>query len=485
MIWSLSAVRRGTTQALLALALVHLPLLALAFWANGSPALVPVGLSMLTVVGAVLLYHFSGVSLVTQLVIVTVLIGQVSTLVFSFAGHPWQPDIHMYYFAVLALLAGFCDWRPILMGAVLTALHHLVLQYVLPAAVFYQGGSLLRVLLHAVIVVVEASFLAMFAIVLQRMFARNEESLERAQAVAERERIAGEKERVLADELARRAEALQALVASFRGQMEQAMAVLDDSAVTMNGEATALTHTSDQVRRQTGLVSDSAAGTMESIEHLSAASTELLASISEIGRNAASSADGSKSTAELARHASAEIELLASSSENVGTVVDIIRGIAAQTSLLALNATIEAARAGEMGRGFAVVASEVKTLSAQTAKATDEVSHQIGAMQQASQRSLKAIRDIVDAIGAVESLANAIAFSVDEQSRATAEIAHQVQLSFEGAERSANVAGGFEVMTRQTHGAAQQLQDAASVLARQAQEIRRDVATFCERVAAA
>lgn len=485
MTWSLSAVRRGTAQALLALALIHLPLLVLAFWANGSSGLVPVCLSALTTIVAILLYRFTGVSIVTQLVIAAVLIGQVSTLVFSFAGHPWQPDMHMYYFAVLALLAGFCDWRPILMGAVLTALHHLVLQYVLPASVFYQGGSLLRVLLHAVIVVIEAAFLAMFAIVLQRMFTRNEESLERAQAMAERERIAGDKERVLADELARRAEVLRELVSGFRWQMEQAMAVLDDSAAAMNGEAGALTRTSDQVRRQTGLVSDSAAGTMQSIEHLSAASTELVASISEIGRNAANSADGSKSTAELARHASTEIELLASSSENVGTVVDIIRGIAAQTSLLALNATIEAARAGDMGRGFAVVASEVKTLSAQTAKATDEVSQQIGAMQQASQRSLKAIRDIVEAIGAVESVANAIAFSVDEQSRATAEIAHQVQLSFEGAQRSADVAGGFEVMTRQTHGAAQQLQGAASALARQAQEIRGEVASFCERVAAA
>ena len=153
--------------------------------------------------------------------------------------------------------------------------------------------------------------------------------------------------------------------------------------------------------------------------------------------------------------------------------------------MLALNATIEAARAGEMGRGFAVVASEVKTLSAQTAKATDEVSLQIGTMQQASQRSLKAIRDIVEAIGDVESIANAIALSVDEQSRATAEIAHQVRLSFEGAQRSADVAGGFEVMTRQTHGAAQQLQSAASTLAQQAQEIRQEVASFCGQVATA
>ncbi|MCU4179317.1 methyl-accepting chemotaxis protein [Bosea sp. BH3] len=485
MIWSLPAVRRGVAQALLALSVIHLPLLVLAFWANGSSGLVPVALSAVTVAVAVLLYGLFGTAIVTQLVIAAVLIGQVSTMVFSFAGHPWQPDMHMYYFAVLALLAGFCDWRPVLMGAVLTALHHLVLQYVLPAAVFYQGGSLLRVLLHAVIVVIETSFLAIFAIVMQRMFARHEENLERAQAVAERERIAGEKERALSEELARRAQALREIVSGFRQQMEQAMAVLDHSAVAMKGEAGTLTATSDRVRLQTALVSDSAAGTMQSIEHLSAASTELVASIGEIGRNAADSADGSKSTAELARSASAEIEHLARSSENVGTVVEIIRSIAAQTSMLALNATIEAARAGEMGRGFAVVASEVKTLSSQTAKATDEVSHQIGAMQKASQRSLKAIRDIVEAIGAVESVANAIALSVDEQSHATAEIAHQVHLSFQGAQRSADVAGGFDLMTRETHDAAEQLQSTASALAQQAQDIRREVASFCEQVAAA
>ncbi|MGO4175110.1 methyl-accepting chemotaxis protein [Bosea sp. TAF32] len=485
MIWSLSTVRRRVAQVLLALGFLHVPLLALAFWAHDETGLVSVAVAALAALLALACYRLNGPAIVTQLVIATMLIGQVSMLVFSFAGNSWQPDMHMYYFAILALLAGFCDWRPIVLGALLTALHHLVLQYVLPAAVFYQGGSLLRVLLHAVIVVIETSFLAMLAVILQRMFTMNEANLARAEAVAERERVAGEKERNLAEELGRRAGKLRDVVSGFHVQMEQAMAVLDHSAVAMKTEAGALTSTSDQVRRQTALVSASAAGTMESIEHLSAASTELVASIGEIGRNAGHSADGAKSAASLARHASAEIENLAHSSENVGAVVEIIRGIAAQTSMLALNATIEAARAGEMGRGFAVVASEVKTLSSQTAKATDEISHQIGAMQQASQRSLKAIREIVESIGEVESVADAIALSVGEQSRATAEIAHQVRLSFQGAQQSADVAGGFEVMTQQTHGAAQQLQGAANVLAQQAQDIRREVASFCNRVAAA
>lgn len=483
--WSLQVIRRRVALALIGLALLHVPLLAFSFWMRGQDGIVPVTLIGFAAAILPLLYRVAGTGQVTQLAIVTVLIGQVSALVFSFAGHPWQPDIHMYYFAVLALFAGFCDWRPILLGATLTALHHLVLQYVLPAAVFYQGGNLFRVLLHAVIVLIETAFLATFALLLQRRLKEGEENLARAQEVAERERLAGEKERALSEELSRRATSLQALVSRFRSQMDGAMILLDRSAETMQSKAGSLTETATHARGQTTLVAEAAAGTMDSIDQLSAASTELAASIAEIGRNAGQSADGSKSTAELARQASREIEELTKRSEDVGAVVEIIRGIAAQTSMLALNATIEAARAGEMGRGFAVVASEVKTLSAQTAKATDEVSAHIGAMQQATQSSLRAIREIVDAIGEVERVANAIAVSVDEQSRATSEIAYQVRLSFEGAQRSADMAGGFESMTVETHGAAEKLQETAADLAQQAQSIRQDVALFCGNVAAA
>ena len=182
--WSLQVIRRRVALALIGLALLHVPLLALSFWMRGHAALLPVALIATAVAVLLLLYRVAGATLVTQLAIVTVLIGQVSALVFSFAGHPWQPDMHMYYFAILALFAGFCDWRPIVLGATLTALHHLVLQYALPAAVFYQGGNLLRVLLHAVIVLIETAFLATFALLLQRRLREGEENLARAQEVA-------------------------------------------------------------------------------------------------------------------------------------------------------------------------------------------------------------------------------------------------------------------------------------------------------------
>lgn len=485
MTWTLDAVRQRVACVLLGLAFLHVPLLALAFWLRGQSGLLPVSLAFILAAGALLLYSSRGAAIVTQLFMAVVLIGQVSILVFSLAGHPWQPDMHMYYFAVLALLAGFCDWRPIVMGAALTALHHLVLQYVLPAAVFYQGGSLWRVLLHAVIVVIETSFLATIAVVMGRMFSMNEDSLALARETAERERIAGEGEKRLAEELSRRAQVLREMVDRFRAKMEQEMAALDRSAEVMQGEAMALTDTSDQARRKTVVVSEAAAGTMLGIEHLSAASDELAGSIGEIGRNVSHSAAGTTVAAELARKASNEIEILARNSENVGAVVGLIRNIAAQTSLLALNATIEAARAGEMGRGFAVVASEVKTLSAQTAKATDDVSVQIGAMQDASLRSLKAIRDIVTAIGDVERVADAISVAVEQQGQATSEIAHQVRMSFEGARHSADIVSSFEAMTEGAHDAAKQVQDSSDALAAQAHSIREEVATFCERAAAA
>ena len=485
MIWTLDTVRRRVACVLLGLSFLHVPLLILIDLLLGRSAWLPSALAFFMAAAALLLFARFGAAIVTQMAMAIVLIAQVSLMVASLAGHPWQPDMHMYYFAVLALLAGFCDWRPIVMGAALTAAHHLILQYLLPAAVFYQGGSLARVLLHAVIVIIETSFLTMVAVMMERLFAVNEDNLARAHETAERERVAGEREKHLGEELARRADTLRQIVAIFRGRMEEEMAVLDAAAGTMQDEAIALTQTSDQARAKTVIVSDATSETLLGIDHLSAASDELAMSIGEIGRSVAHSADGSATAAELARRASSEIEVLARNSQNVGAVVELIRSIAAQTSLLAHNATIDAARAGEMGRGFAVVAGEVKTLSAQTAKATDEVSAQIGAMQDASQRSLKAIRDIVTAIGDVERVAEAISVSVQQQGQATSEIAHQVRMSFDGARRSADIVGSFEAMTEGAHHAAQQVQGSAEALAAHARQIRAEVAGFCERVAAA
>ena len=113
----------------------------------------------------------------------------------------------------------------------------------------------------------------------------------------------------------------------------------------------------------------------------------------------------------------------ADAANEIGEVVELIKAIADQTNLLALNATIEAARAGEAGKGFAVVANEVKSLANQTAQATQEISNQINSIQEETRTAVDNIQSISKIIEEINTNSGEIRQAVDEQSRATSEIA--------------------------------------------------------------
>ena len=148
--------------------------------------------------------------------------------------------------------------------------------------------------------------------------------------------------------------------------------------------------------------------------------------------------------AEIAQNADQLVGQLSSGASRIGDVVKLIRAIAEQTNLLALNATIEAARAGEAGRGFAVVASEVKTLASQTAKATEEIAGQIGAIQGSTAEAVEAIRQISGVMGDISRFTSSIAASVEEQSASTQEIGRNVQQAASGAKE---LAGNMATVT--------------------------------------
>jgi methyl-accepting chemotaxis protein len=176
---------------------------------------------------------------------------------------------------------------------------------------------------------------------------------------------------------------------------------------------------------------------------------------------------------------------LSRAAQEIGDVVKLITAIAEQTNLLALNATIEAARAGDAGRGFAVVASEVKSLASQTARATDEISTHIAGMQNATQESVAAIKEIGGTIAQISTISSTIASAVEEQSSATQEIARSVQTVAEGtSEAAANI---MEVNrgAAETGSASGEVLESARTLSAESTRLREELNRFMANIRAA
>jgi len=182
---------------------------------------------------------------------------------------------------------------------------------------------------------------------------------------------------------------------------------LSDASGEMRKTSGNLSAVSRQTNERVEVAQKASGEASMSVESVASASEELSASINDISQQAAHAAGIASRAVNQARETDGTVQGLAKSAGRIGEVIGLINTIAAQTNLLALNATIEAARAGEAGRGFAVVASEVKALAEQTAKATGEISAQIGGIQAATQDSVTAISEIgttIDSFGKADSL---------------------------------------------------------------------------------
>ena len=187
----------------------------------------------------------------------------------------------------------------------------------------------------------------------------------------------------------------------------------------------AITTTNDQV----GTAVQASDRTASTVQSVAAAAEELVASVREIARRVHDASEISATAVRQSARANQIIEGLSASADRIGQVVGLINSVASQTNLLALNATIEAARAGEAGKGFAVVASEVKALAGQTAKATEEISGQIAAVQNATNGVISAIQEISGIITTISDTSGAIAAAVEEQGLVTQEISSSMQVA--------------------------------------------------------
>ncbi|BCY07589.1 methyl-accepting chemotaxis protein [Actinoplanes sp. L3-i22] len=279
------------------------------------------------------------------------------------------------------------------------------------------------------------------------------------------------------DEIAVMGRAVDEAITGIRGtvvEIAEGGVRLQEASETMRRVSHEIDDAVADADQQAGLAAQSASGVSGSVHVVAAGTEEMGSAISEISKNAGDAAQVATDAVAAARATSATINRLGDSSAQIGDVIAMITTIAAQTNLLALNATIEAARAGESGKGFAVVASEVKDLAQETARATEQISQQIAAIQSDTGQAVTAIDEISRIIEQISDYQTTIASAVEEQSATTAEMNRGVT---EAAAGASDIAGNIASVAHSTAAS----RAAASQAARTAQ----DVETLAEQMRSA
>ncbi|WP_207455068.1 methyl-accepting chemotaxis protein [Azospirillum sp. SYSU D00513] len=482
---SLDGLRARAERFMVAYVWLHVLGLALLSWWVGQGwrgGVMAAGLALTVTVARLLTRNGA----VTRSLSAVALMGMGMLAVSMAEGRPWQIDLHFLFFANLAVLVVYMDLGALLMATVTVAVHHILFNFVLPHAVFPQGGDVVRVLFHAATVLVEVGVLgyaawkgASLLTALESTARDAEEARSRAEALAGEQREAEARssaERRTA--LCRVADELEGIIGSSADQI-----VLDSTGLRTEADGAAASIGS--TRSALAAARTSIDGTVGRVQDMASATDQLAGSTGLIREQLGRASDIVAAASRQAASTQEIVATLETTAEQIEDITRLIGSIAGQTNLLALNATIEAARAGEAGKGFAVVASEVKQLAGQTARATDDIARQIAEIQSSSRRTAEAIRTIVDTVSSMDAVTVSIATAVGEQGASAESIARHVRLTAESARELTGIVEGVNRVADGSNAAMEDMVRQLDEVRRNAGQLKGEVATLVASIRAA
>jgi methyl-accepting chemotaxis protein len=240
------------------------------------------------------------------------------------------------------------------------------------------------------------------------------------------EQMSAEREQQQIQHEAERKRELGEMAGRFEATITAKVSEVDGATATIRTSAQSMASRSERSGGRSLDVGEAARVTTDLAGQVSAATHQLAQSVNEIAQRVGHSSQLAQKAVGDVNGTARQMEALSASVQSIGDVVKLINDIATQTNLLALNATIEAARAGEAGKGFAVVANEVKNLANQTARATEDIARQVGAVQDSTHTMAASITGVVGSIQSLGEIATAIAGAVQEQEATTRSIAANI-----------------------------------------------------------